>query len=130
CSSSWRSCSAFLRWNRERMRSGTVYSQRSSWRMSQPLEREHPRDRTRDPLPIRGFLVEAFLSEARQRVELCAPIVLAGAPLAPDPACLLEFVESRVERTVADLQDVVGYLRQALADRPPVERLDGENLED
>ena len=47
-----------------------------------------------------------FLAEARERVELGAPVVLRLLPLGRDPAFLLQLVQGRVERAFADLQHV------------------------
>ena len=46
-----------------------------------------------------------------------------------DPALVLELVQRGVERSVAHLQDVTGYLLEALPDGPAVERLEGEDFE-
>jgi hypothetical protein len=74
--------------------------QRSRRPMSRLLEGEHPRDRARNPFPVRGVFVEMLLPGARQSVELRAAIVLVRAPFALDPALVFELVESGVERAV------------------------------
>ena len=64
-----------------------------------------------------------------QRVELRAAVVLARLPLGADPAFLLEFVQGRVKRPVAHLQHVARNLLQPLADRPAIQRLEGQDLQ-
>ena len=87
------------------------------------------RDRRRQAIPVRGFLFEVAPSRASERVELGAAIVLARLPLRGDPALVLELVQRGVELSVAHLQDVTGYLLEALPDGPAVERLEGEDFE-
>jgi hypothetical protein len=88
------------------------------------------RDGGGEAVPVGGFVIELLTAETSEGVELGATIVFAGLPFGRDPAFLLEFVKSGIERTVADLEDVAGDLREALADGPAVERFEGEDFED
>jgi hypothetical protein len=83
-----------------------------------------------ETVPVCGFLIELFAAETRECVELGAAIVFAGLPFRRDPALLLEFVKSGIERAVADLENVSGDLGEALADGPTVEGLESEDFED
>src|ERR1700719_5293783 len=111
------------------MRSHRTRSQRSRRATSRLPEGQHARDGGGDALPVRGFLVQVFLAGTRQRIALCTTIVLTRAPLTLDPAFLFQLVERGVERPVADLKNIAGYLKQPLPDRPTVQWLEGENLE-
>src|SRR5262249_48802728 len=85
--------------------------------------------RGRESPPVGGFPLELLSSRPRERVELRAPVVLGRLPLRLDPALLLELVQCGIERAVADLKHLAGHLLQALADRPAVERLQREDLQ-
>src|SRR3712207_7875511 len=56
-------------------------------------------------VPARGLAPELGASLGRQLVELRLAVVLAAPPLTLHPPALLEAVESRVERALADSQD-------------------------
>ena len=86
-------------------------------------------DRGGQPIPVGGFFVEMPASRPRQRVELRAAIVLAELPLGCDPAFVFELVERRIQRAVADLEDIARDLAQALADGPAVLRLERQDLQ-
>src|SRR5262249_1008652 len=58
-----------------------------------------------------------------------AAIVFTGTPMGCDPALLLEPVQRGIERPIADLQNVARHLLQALANRPTMQRLERENLQ-
>src|SRR3979411_2796859 len=60
-----------------------------------------------------------FSAKARQRIKLRPPVVLAGIPFRGDPALLLQFVQRRIQRSIADLENVSGNLFQSLADGHP-----------
>ena len=66
-----------------------------------------------------------LLAGACQRIEFARRLF----SLAFDPAFLFQLVERGVERPVADLKNIAGYLKQPLPDRPAVQWLEGENLE-
>jgi hypothetical protein len=80
--------------------------------------------------PVGRFLFKLRPAETRERIELGAAIVFRGLPLRGDPAFLFELVKSRVERAVADLQDVAGDLLEAQADGVAVHRLEGQNFQE
>jgi hypothetical protein len=83
-----------------------------------------------EAVPVRGFVIELLTAKTSEGVELGAAIVFAGLPFGRDPALLFEFVKSRIERAVADLENVARDLREALADGPAVERFESEDFED
>ena len=87
------------------------------------------RDCRRKPVPIAGLPFELPSPQPRQRIELGAAVVRAGLPLGGNPAFLLELVQSGIEGTVADLENVCGNLLQALADGKAIERLERENFQ-
>src|SRR5215813_15321021 len=94
-------------------------------------DRAHDRgDRRGETLPLRRFLVERAAAGARERVVLRAAIVVALRPLRGDPAVLLELVERRVQRALADLEHLARHLADALRDGPAVHRLERDHLED
>src|SRR5262249_9319965 len=123
--SSWSTC---LRRNRERKRKGTVYSQ-CSGRISGFLQLDDLGDSRREPVPVGSFFFQLAAAQPGQRIEFGATIVLTGPPLGRDPSFLLQLVECRVQRSVADLQYFAGHLLQPLADGPAVKRLQGQNLQ-
>ena len=63
-------------------------------------------------------------------IELGTPVILALFPFCANPALLLELVQGRVERSVANLQYIARNLCQAQADRPAVQRLERQNFQD
>src|SRR5262249_33057469 len=97
-SSSSSSSSTRRRRKIDRSRSGAVYHQ-CSRRTSGLRELDDVRDGGGEPPPVRRLGLELPPPEARDRVELRAPVVLGLLPLGPDPALLLELVERRVERS-------------------------------
>ncbi len=83
----------------------------------------------RKPDPIGSFFFKLFAAQTGQRVVLGATIVLAGLPLGCNPAFLLQFVQRRIQRTIADLQSISGYLLQALTDGPTIQRFERHNFQ-
>ena len=111
--------STSCRRNRERIRRGTMYRQRanrtghasfSRTTVEIAAERRSQFRRSRCELPSSGL---------RERIELRAPVVLARTPLGGDPAFLLQLVERRIERAVADAEDVLREKLEALAEAQP-----------
>ncbi len=96
--------------------------------LSTLLKLHYMRDGGREPGPIGRLFFELLAAGPRQAVELGAAVILAWLPFGGDPALLLQLVEGRIERSVADLEDVAGNLLEALADRPAVQRLQCEDL--
>src|SRR6185436_18027793 len=94
------------------------------------LEPHDRGDRRGQAVPVGRLALEVPPARPRQRVVFRPSVVLADLPLGGDPAFLFELVQRRVERAVAHLQHVAGDLLEALADRPGVERLEREDLED
>src|SRR5262245_48650764 len=70
-------------------------------------------DCRREPIPVCGFLLEMPATRAGQRVELGPPIVLGRFPFRGNPALVLELVERRIERALADLEDLSGDLAES-----------------
>src|SRR5690606_41731269 len=93
------------------------------------LQGEDMRDGLRQPVPVLGFLAESFPAEPRERVEFGSAIVLGLAPLRADPAPLLELVQRRIQRSVADLKHVARKHLEPPTDRPAVHRLESEHLQ-
>src|SRR5205814_414739 len=87
------------------------------------------RDGGRQELPVRRLGFELLPARTGERVELRPPVVLRLLPLRGDPAFLLELVERGVEGAFADLKHLARDGLQATTDRPAVERLERENLE-
>jgi hypothetical protein len=67
---------------------------------------------------------------AGERIHLGAPSELAVLPFGGDEAGKFQLVQGRIEGPLADLPLVARYLLQALADRPAVQRLEREDLEE
>src|SRR5687768_9936397 len=80
--------------------------------------------------PLLRLRAEGPAPGARELVVLRPPPVLGGAPLALDPPLLLEPLEGRVERALADVQRVARELLDPLRDGPPVHGLERQRLED
>src|SRR5262249_9811461 len=80
-------------------------------------------------IPLRHLALERAPAEPRQRVIFRAPSELAGLPLGFDPALLFQLVQRGVERAVADLEDIARHLQEPLADRPSMQRLEREDLQ-
>src|SRR5579863_8293555 len=134
CCSRWRhsssssSCSTWVRRKMDLTRSGIVYHQCSS--LTSGLVQSHDgANGVRQAIPIGRLFLELPAAQSRQGVEFRPPSEFAGLPLSGDPALLLELVKSRVQRSIADLQDVPGDLFQTLADSPAMKGLKGKNLE-
>src|SRR5580765_1258077 len=67
--------------------------------------------------------------QSREGVEFCATPELARLPLSGNPALLLQFMERRIERAIANLQHIARDLLQALTDGPAMQRLQSQDLE-
>src|SRR5436853_192351 len=64
-------------------------------------------------------------------IESRATVVVAGAPLTRDPALLFEAEQSRIDRTLVELQRAVGHLLDAPRNAIPVGWAQGiEGLKD
>src|SRR5262245_44625373 len=98
--------------------------------MSHLFQPDDRGDGRRETPPVRALAIELLPTGPGQLVELCPPPQVAGFPLRRDPALLLELVQRRIERSVADLQRVAGDLAEPLADRPAMHRPEREDLQD
>src|SRR5262249_17861520 len=83
-----------------------------------------------EAIPVGGLFFKLLAAEPRQRIELGSAVILARLPLSLYPPLLLKLLQGWVKRSVADLQQVAGDLFQALPDRPAVERLKRQDLQD
>src|SRR4029079_11442317 len=84
----------------------------------------------REALPFVDFLAERTTPELCEAVVARAPVVLAGLPLALDPAAVLESLQGGIERALIDVESSVRDLLDAESDAPSVHGLEGERLED
>src|SRR5215475_2873489 len=82
--------------------------------ISSLLELHYARDGGGEAIPVGGLFFKFFAAETRRAVELGATIVLAGFSLHSNSAFLLQLAQGRVERHIADLQDIARNLFQPL----------------
>ena len=87
-------------------------------------------DRRREAFPVRFFGLEVFLAGLGERIIFRAAIVLRFAPFGLNPCLLFEAMQSGIERTLIDLEDVFGNMANALSDGPAVHGLKRNGLED
>jgi hypothetical protein len=80
--------------------------------------------------PVGGLFFQMLAPESGERIKLRAAVVLCLLPLGGDPAFLFELVQSRIEGSFADLQDVSGDGFEAEADGPAVQGLKSEYLKE
>src|SRR5262249_8923282 len=73
---------------------------------------------------------ELALALARQRIHLRGASELGVLPLRRDPSLILETVQRGIERSLAHREHVVREQLDALRDRPSVQRLTRERLQD
>src|SRR5215469_1700297 len=71
---------------------------------------QNPFDHFRHAVPFFGFALQPALSRRGQVVVLRFPLVVRLAPLAPDPALILQAVQCRIERALLDFQPVLRNL--------------------
>ena len=64
-----------------------------------------------------------------QRIDFGRRLFCRRFPLRTDPAFLFELVQSRVERTVAHLQNTIGDMAEPATNREAVQRLDREDFQ-
>lgn len=83
-----------------------------------------------ESLPLFSFVGEAPPACGGERIEFCAASQLTGFPLGANPSGELELLERRVDRAVARLKRFVRDLAEALADRPSVLRLQGDDFQE
>src|SRR6266566_3223199 len=75
---------------------------------------QHQRDRLRQALPICPFALQLPASRPRQLVEFGVAARFGGFPFGLEPSARLETVESRIERALLDLKNVLRDLLQPL----------------
>src|SRR5258708_9261610 len=98
-------------------------------RRSRLFQLNDPRNGARKPAPVVGFFFELSPPEPCKRIVFRPPAILGRFPFGCNPALLLQLVQSRVERSVAHLQHVAGYLLQPLTDGEAVQRLKGQDFQ-
>src|SRR5262245_59731838 len=91
---------------------------------------EYLSDNGTEPVPRRNLLVELRPSAFGELVVLRAAVVVRSAPRRFDPALPFETMQGGVERTLTDVQRGARDLMEALRDRPPMLRGEGNCLED
>src|SRR5689334_12953117 len=80
--------------------------------------------------PTVGLGTHGSPARCREVIVLSAAVVLGGAPVAVDPAALLEALQRGIERALVHVEHSAGELLDARADSPAVHRLEGQRLED
>ena len=74
--------------------------------------------------------LKLFSARFRQRVELRLSPGFAVFPLRIEPAAIFQPVQCGVERTLMDLEKILGDLLEALRDAVAVPRAERKNLQD
>src|SRR6185369_11244112 len=87
-------------------------------------------DGGRETVPLLDFAAEFLFSSDGQGIVFGATVVFGFAPLGADPTLLLEAVESGIERTLLDLEDLFRHYLDALRDGPAVHGLLGDHAHD
>src|SRR5512133_873495 len=64
-------------------------------------------------MPIAGFARQLLTSRRRERIELCAAVVIGLTPLGFDESLLLELEEGGVQSAVVELQTILARLLDA-----------------
>ena len=77
-----------------------------------------------------GLVDELTAPRAGERIDLDAPVVVAGPPFAGEELPLLEAVERRVERALLDLKGAVGDLLDARENPVTVQLAERDGAED
>lgn len=77
----------------------------------------------REPVPAIKFTLELFPTRARQCIDLRRAPKIGILPLGAKPALLFESMERRVQRTLADRENVAGKHLNALRDSPAMKRV-------
>ena len=96
--------------------------------VSGPLD--HQPDGGGQPVPALELALELLPALARQGIELRAPAKVGFFPVGGDPSLVLEAMESRVERTLLNREHLAGQFLNAFRDRPAVQRIARDGLED
>src|SRR6185436_14977252 len=91
---------------------------------------EEQADGRRQPLPRVELAFELLPPIAGQAVDLGGASTLGLLPLRRDPSLVLEAVQRGIERSLSDRELLAGEGLDALGDRPAVQRLARDRLED
>src|SRR5258708_15387249 len=75
---------------------------------------EKTRHKRGHALPTCGLCEQLLAPGARERVILRLAVVFRGAPFCGDPAALLEAQQGGIERTLVQLEQILGNLLDAL----------------
>src|SRR5580765_2829442 len=124
-------CSSSLRSRSTRLVKQSARARNFRSRRVMPLRQFHDAsDRVLHPVPVTRFDDELLPSQGRQPVIFRPPPELRHFPLGFDPAAMLEPVQGRVQRTLVDLEHVLGNVLDSLGDRPTMERIPLQRAED
>ena len=63
-------------------------------------------------IPLAGLNPQLLPADFGQRIEFCPTVIFRRFPLRTDPAFLFKLMQSRVERTIAHLQDTIGDMAE------------------
>src|SRR6476620_5227121 len=100
----------------------------TGWSLSGSLEQQA--DGRRQPLPRVELAFELLPPIAGQAVDLGGASTLGLLPLRRDPSLVLEAVQRGIERSLSHRELLAGEGLDALGDRPAVQRLARDRLED
>ena len=81
-------------------------------------------------MPALEFPVQLFPAFPGEDIEFRGAAQIGIFPLGADPALLFEPVERRVQRTLANGEDIAGQDLDSLGDAPAMEGLAGDGLQD
>src|SRR4051812_14566200 len=84
-----------------------------------PLELQYPVHNARYALPVLGFPFQLFRALLCDRVEACAPVVLACSPFGSDPPLLLQPQQRGIHRSFVEVENSVTYLLDSPRDAEP-----------
>src|SRR4030095_9162453 len=73
-------------------------------------------------MPFFFFFNQLLLSGRSQRIVLGAAVVFGGAPLRPDPAHLLEFQQSGIDRALIEFKQIATHLCDSTGNSVAVQR--------
>src|SRR6266516_1002697 len=90
---------------------------------------QHLLDGYDQAVELLAFVDELFAPRGSQRVKACAAVVFGCTPLAFHPPFEQQALQRRVERALANLQDFVRDLTQALRNAVAMHRTGGECFE-
>src|SRR6185436_7862993 len=91
---------------------------------------ENLSDGRRETFPVRSLFGQLFAAGFGQLVILGLAIVVRAVPFGDDPTLLFESIQSRVERTLVDVEHSIRHLLDALRNTPAVHRFQRQRLQD